>query len=278
MRHWLLMPLFQAFMILALIALAVSALGFYRVVYFVSIGYAFSVSAMALAAMLLWSSALAAGTTLQGLALVAYGLRLGSYIIARERSATFGREREDVRARGAGVGLGKKLLIWPAVSLLYVMMVSPLVLNLEAGLGPASGLPRRLVLGSGLVVMITGLLLEAVADLQKARFKRTSPDRFCDIGLYRWVRCPNYLGEIVFWLGNWAAGLGAYAGVLRWSVPLLGLVAIVLIMIGSTKRLELKQRDRYGDRADFQDYVRTVPVLFPWVPVYSLKKVRVYLE
>jgi steroid 5-alpha reductase family enzyme len=260
------------------IALVVSASGFYRVVYFVSIGYAFSVSAMALAAMLLWSSTLSAGTLLQGLALTAYGLRLGGYVVARERAIAYENEREDVKARGAGVGLGKKSLIWPAVSLLYVMMVSPLVLNLEAGVGPGSPLSQRLVLWSGLVVMITGLLLEAVADLQKSRFKRASPNRFCDVGLYRWVRCPNYLGEIVFWLGNWAAGLGAYAGAWQAVVPFLGLVAIVLIMIGSTKRLEKKQQDRYGDRPDFQEYVRTVPILFPWVPVYSLSNVRVYLE
>jgi len=272
------MPLFHAFLILAIIAFAVSALGFYRVVYFVSIGYAFSVSAMALAALFLLSSTLTVGTLVQGLALTAYGLRLGAYIIARERTAAYDREREDVKARGAGVGFVKKLLIWPAVSLLYVIMVSPLVVNLEAAIGLGSRLPQGLPLGAGLVLMVTGLLLEAVADLQKARFKRANPDRYCDVGLYRWVRCPNYLGEIIFWLGNWVAGLGAYAGALPWIVPLLGLVAIVLIMIGSTKRLEKKQRDRYCDRPDFQEYVRTVPVLFPWVPVYSLSNVRVYFE
>ncbi len=272
------MPPIHALLVLAIIAFAVSASGFYRVVYFVSIGYAFSVSAMALAALFLLSSTLTMGTVLQGLALIAYGLRLGSYIVMRERTAAYGREREDVKARGAGVGFAKKLLIWPAVSLLYVMMVSPLFLNLESGTGLGSPMPRGLALGVGLVLMFTGLLLESVADMQKARFKQANPDRYCDVGLYRWVRCPNYLGEIVFWLGNWVAGLGAYTGALLWIVPLLGLVAIVLIMIGSTKRLERKQRDRYCDRPDFQEYVRTVPVLFPWVPIYSLGNVRVYLE
>ena len=77
---------------------------------------------------------------------------------------------------------------------------------------------------------------------------------------------------------KWAAALGAYAGAWQWAVPFLGLVAIVLIMIGSTKRLEKKQQDRYGNRPDFQEYVRTVPILFPWVPIYSLRNVRVYLE
>ena len=57
-----------------------------------------------------------------------------------------------------------------------------------------------------------------------------------------------------------------------------GLVCIVLIMIGSTKRLESSQNDRYGARDDFQQYTRTVPVLVPFVPIYSLRNVRVFLE
>jgi steroid 5-alpha reductase family enzyme len=228
--------------------------------------------------MILWNRTISVGTALQGLLLVAYGLRLGSYIVSRERAAEYGREGEDVQARGAGIGLAKKLLIWPAVSLLYVAVASPLILNLESAVGQGSTFPHRLVLRSGFAIMFAGLLIEGLADLQKARFKRTIPDRFCDVGLYRWVRCPNYLGEIIFWMGNWIAGLGASAGALGWIVPVVGLVAIVLIMIGSTKRLEAKQEGRYGDRADFQSYAQTVPVLFPWVPVYSLSHVNVYLE
>jgi len=52
----------------------------------------------------------------------------------------------------------------------------------------------------------------------------------------------------------------------------------VLIMMGSTKRLEGKQEERYGDREDYQRFIKKVPVLFPLLPIYSLKSVRVYLE
>ena len=49
-------------------------------------------------------------------------------------------------------------------------------------------------------------------------------------------------------------------------------------MMGSTKRLEKQQDGRYGQQPAYQEYVRSVPVLFPFVPIYSLKNVRVYLE
>ena len=62
------------------------------------------------------------------------------------------------------------------------------------------------------------------------------------------------------------------------AVALIGLVCIVLIMMGSTKRLEKQQDGRYGEQLAYQKYAQSVPVLFPFVPIYSLKNVRVYLE
>ncbi len=204
-----------------------------------------------------------------------YGLRLGGYLVSRERQPSYRREKADVQQRGAGLGAAKKVAIWLAVSFLYVAMFSP-GLYAAAALreGQVAWLPRLL----GVTLLYGGLLLETLADRQKAAFKATNPTRFCDVGLYRVVRCPNYFGEIVVWVGSWVAGVAAFGHLGQWILSLLGLVCIVLIMMGSTRRLERSQDARYGQDADYQDYVRSVPVLFPFVPVYSLKNVRVYLE
>jgi len=131
---------------------------------------------------------------------------------------------------------------------------------------------------AGLLLMGGGLVLEAVSDKQKSDFKAEFPKQYCDVGLYRWVRCPNYLGEITFWVGNWVIGVMFYDTPLKWIAGLAGMVCIVLIMMGSTKRLERSQGERYGSQLKYQEYIHSVPVLFPFVPVYSLKKVRVFLE
>lgn len=262
--------------LLFLLALLISAAGFYRVVYFVSVGYAFSIAGMAVAAGWIFRDHLDLAVIAQCALLATYGLRLGGYILKREGSAAYRRELLDNQERGRGVKLITKLLIWPGVSLLYVLMFSPCLLNLvtvrsDGGEGLWS-------LPFGLGVMALGLTLEATADLQKSAYKRDNPARFCDTGLYRLVRCPNYLGEIVFWVGQWLAGLAALAHWVHWTASLIGLVCIVLIMMGSTKRLEGKQGERYGDDPEYQKYSSTVPVLFPFVPVYTLKNIRVYLE
>ena len=73
-------------------------------------------------------------------------------------------------------------------------------------------------------------------------------------------------------------GLLFYTSLLGWIASSIGLVCIVLIMMGSTKRLERSQGERYGDLPEYQEYVRSVPVLFPLVPIYTLENVRVFLE
>ena len=67
------------------------------------------------------------------------------------------------------------------------------------------------------------------------------------------------------------------AGSLFVIAGLIGLVCIELIMLGSARRLELKQVERYGTDAAYQAYAARVPVLLPLVPLYSLRRLRVYL-
>jgi steroid 5-alpha reductase family enzyme len=259
------------------LALIISSIGFYRVVYFISIGYAFSMVAMALATVLLMGRELPWTSALQNLFLVLWGLRLGVYLVRRESHSSYRRELESTQERSAGTTLPQKVLIWISVSALYVLMFSPSLMSLTSA-SLVSPTLTSIVQSLGLLLMAGGLFLEALADKQKSDFKARFPTQFCDVGLYRWVRCPNYLGEIVYWAGNWVVGLLFYASLVRWAASSIGLVCIVLIMMGSTKRLERAQGERYGDLPGYQEYIRSVPVLFPFVPIYTLKNVRVFLE
>jgi steroid 5-alpha reductase family enzyme len=254
------------------LCLAVSALGFLRTDWFISIGYGFSVAAQAALYALLYRDALSPVLVLQLLLYLAYGLRLGGYLVARERAASFAGELGASKARSAGLAGPLKPVIWVAVSALYVAMVSPLLSGLAMPAGAAS--PTLL---PGIAVMALGLLLEAAADAQKARLKKRAPGDFARTGLYAIVRCPNYLGEMLFWFGGFVAALGSYASLAAVLLALAGLVCIELIMLGAARRLESKQAGRYGSDPAYQSYVRRVPILFPLVPLYSLRTLRVYL-
>lgn len=257
-------------------ALAVSVLGFYRVVWFVSIGYGFSVAAQAVVLALLHFRGLGLLSTIHLALLFLYGVRLSGYLLSRERQAAYGREAEGVEKRSEGLGIPRRIVIWLGVSVLYVAMMMAAIFGARAAtdgfpVGPA-------VAVVGIAVMTGGFLMEMIADLQKARFKKKNPAAFCRTGLYEFVRCPNYFGEILFWTGNLLFGVSVLRGIIGWVAAVAAWVVIVLIMMGSTKRLETKQDERYGGQEEFRQYCATVPVLFPWIPVYTLKNVKVYLE
>ena len=259
------------------LALIISSMGFYRVVYFISIGYAFSIVAMSIITPLWHYENLTWVSGLQNIFLTLWGLRLGIYLVRREFRASYREELTDVHQRSSGMIWRTKIVIWVSVSVLYVLMFSPSLFTLISRSFTTVWI-FYLVQIAGLLLMGGGLVLEAVSDKQKSDYKSQFPKQYCNVGLYRWVRCPNYFGEITFWVGNWVIGTAFYNSPLKWSASLAGMVCIVLIMMGSTKRLERKQEERYGSQPEYQDYIRTVPVLFPFIPVYSLKKVRVYLE
>jgi steroid 5-alpha reductase family enzyme len=257
-----------------LLCLVASSPGFFRLVYFISTGYAFSIAALAGMAGGLYRDALSPLLAAQLVLLALYGLRLGVFLIGRERSPTYRRELADIQRRAVGINRPVQLVIWMGVSALYVAMFFPALTNLAAS---ARGDTSIGTLPYGVALMIVGLALEAWADQQKNAFKREQPDRFCDVGLYRVVRCPNYFGEMVFWLGQLVAGLAHFSHWSHWLASGVGFVCIQLIMVGSTRRLELKQDERYGARADYRSYVERVPVLIPLVPIFSVKNAKVYL-
>ena len=259
------------------VALLMSGRGFYQTVHFISTGYGFSIAGMALLSMFIFRQNLAWYSLLHLMLLATYGLRLGIYLVRREFQPSYRKELKSVQERSSGISFMQNVLIWIGVSILYVLMFSPALFSL---VNPPMRLSPLAVISQvvGLLFMTGGLAIETLADQQKSAFKAKFPNQFCNIGLYGWVRCPNYLGEILFWIGNWVMGLIFYTSILRWIAGLVGLICIVLIMIGSTKRLERAQFDRYDLLPEYQKYIQTVPVLFPFVPVYTLKNVRVYLE
>ena len=262
--------------VLLLVSLGMSALGFIRVVYFVSIGYTFSIVAMALMTATVLRANMNLLSAVQILLLMAWGLRLGIFILRREARPSYRNQLEGSQAYDRRVPRLKRIPIWISVALLYVAMFSPALFALS---GPArDDSPGTLIRSMGAFVMLAGVAIEALADRQKSLAKQRDPGRFVASGLYGWVRCPNYLGEILVWTGSFLMGLPFLTSVLRTAIALVGLVCIALIMMGSTKRLERTQNQRYGHLPEYMQYAQTVPVLFPGVPMYTLQGVKVYLE
>jgi len=265
------------FLILIIVALVVSAVGFYKYVYFISLGYGFSVAVMGVVMFIMYFGVLDWGTTLMCILFLVYGCRLGGYLLIREiKSASYRSTMKKEIKDGSTMKMVAKISIWTSCALLYALQVSPLLFRLEAAkrAGGTSFGEANIVTIIGAVIMALGILLESVADMQKSAAKKKNPNRFCDSGLYKIVRCPNYLGEVVFWTGVFVSGINIYASVWQWIAAAIGYICIVYIMFGGARRLELRQNRNYGEDPEYQAYVKKTPILIPLVPLYSVAKYK----
>lgn len=256
-------------LILLVTALAVSAMGFRNYVWFISLGYGFSIAAEGIVMLIFYGSTLSLATVLLSALFIVYGLRLSGYLAIREaKSASYRKHMTGEIKDGKHIPFGVKCAIWVTCALLYLTQVLPVLYRLEN----AAADNAWAYVGFGIAAF--GLLLETLADVQKNAAKRKNPRRFVDTGLYRIVRCPNYLGEMIFWTGVFLSGIGALSSVGQWILAAVGYVGIIYVMFSGARRLEIRQNRNYGDDPEYQAYVKRVPILLPLLPLYSVEKYR----
>lgn len=262
----MIVPLY--FWLLFAAAMLISSIGFKNYVWFISLGYGFSIAGEGLLMLILFGQGLSLGTILCCTLFILYGCRLGGYLAFREfKSTSYNKNMKGEIKDGKTVPFGVKIAIWVTCAALYVLQVLPVFYRLLNGSG------SNVWTFIGAAIMLFGLCFESVADLQKNKAKKVNPHRFVDTGLYRIVRCPNYLGEMTFWTGVLLSGIGAVAG-WQWLLALIGYIGIIFVMFSGARRLELRQNKNYGSDPEYQKYVKTVPILLPFVPLYSVEKYK----
>lgn len=257
------------FWLLFAVAMLISSIGFYKYVYFISLGYGFSIAGLGVAMLIMFREGLSIGTIIACALFIVYGIRLGGYLLIRElKSASYRNTMKTEIKDGSTMKFGVKCAIWITCGALYVTQVLPVFYRL---------LNEKKTDGwciAGIVIMAFGIVFESVADMQKNAAKKKNPKRFCDTGLYKFVRCPNYLGEMIFWTGVLVSGANILTGVGQWVLALIGYIGIIFVMFSGARRLELRQNKNYGKDPEYQAYVKKVPIMVPFIPLYSVAKYK----
>ena len=257
-------------LILLAISFAVSAVGWIYFIYFFSIGYGLSISALSVATAIIFHNQLTLPTTILCGVLFIYGIRLALYLLLRERrSASYKKilyQPDNTTKKPIFV----MFMIWISCALLYIGQISPVTFylyNLQH-LAPVD----QTWAWAGAIVAALGVLIEIVADAEKSAAKRVDPHRFVDKGLYRIVRCPNYFGEILLWSGSFIICFGACCTLWQWIIASLGYIGIVYVMFSGARRIELRQEETYGNNPEFKSYIKRTPLIIPLVPIYSVAR------
>ena len=249
------------------VALLVSSIGFKKYVWFISLGYGFSIAAIGIAIWAVYWKSMTVGTVIASALLILYGARLGGYLLYREvkNNAYNDKMKKEIKS-GKNMKFGIKCGIWVTAALLYACQTCPVFFRLAN----AGGTDTVLIIG--IVISLFGLIIESLADYQKSATKKKNPKRFVDTGLYKIVRCPNYFGELLIWTGVFIGGVNIYSGIFQWLLAVLGYLGIIYVMFSGARRLELRQDRNYGTDPEYVRYTKSVPIILPFVPIYSVKK------
>ncbi|MBQ6334503.1 MAG: DUF1295 domain-containing protein [Erysipelotrichaceae bacterium] len=246
-----------------LVAAIGCCMGFKEFVWFMSVGYGFAVMCIGIFHLVFsfFSGAFTIGRAIMSVLFIIYGYRLGGYILKRELTNKDYRKTLESTGSTKAMPIPVSLFMWAYSMWMYTAETSALSYRV------INGAKDNLFLYLGILVMAIAIYGEATADKQKSAAKKINPKRFCDTGLYKYCRCPNYFSEVLFWVGVTITGIGAVQGK-QWIMVILALVLITYVMYNSASRLELRHEKTYGLDPEYQKYSDTVPLLFPFSKQY----------
>lgn len=118
----------------------------------------------------------------------------------------------------------------------------------------------------GIIVFVTGLVIEATADMQKFSFnnKETNKGKWIDEGVWRASRHPNYLGEMMVWIGMYMVVLPSLTGN-QWVWALLSplYIVVLLLFVSGVPLLEKSADKKWGTDPAYKKYKKEVPSVLP---------------
>lgn len=200
--------------------------------------------------------------SLHASALVFYGVRLCAFLLHRQ--ITTPEEIHQMKPKEASlVDRLKRIPVLITISLLYFLMAAPLRITAGIALSTPSHSLNPLSLSSALLAF-AGFGLAAWGDFHKSSVKsRKGADHLVTTGPYRWLRHPNYTGEMIGWTASLAVaffelvGIRQLGALLPWAVAsVLGWAGIIfqVLMKEATGGLERKHQKKYGGRKDYEEW------------------------
>ncbi|XP_071824415.1 uncharacterized protein [Apostichopus japonicus] len=180
---------------------------------------------------------------------VLWGIRLSGYLLYRIIKIG-----KDDRFDGRRESIIQFAIFW-LFQACWVYTVSLSLININAEkYGDDNSFGALDIVGT--VLFCFGLLIETIADFQKFAF-RNNPDnkgKFCDVGVWKWSRHPNYFGEIVLWWGMFVISTSILEGA-GWTAILSPIFITGILIFGSgIPMLEKGSDGRYGELESYRVY------------------------
>jgi steroid 5-alpha reductase family enzyme len=200
-------------------------------------------------------------TSLMGVWALRLSYRIGKKNWGKPEDVRYAAWRTDWMKRGhLYFSIRSLLQINLLQGLLIVLIATPFIVSLT------TTTPKWSFVIFGIIVTITGLMMESMADRSidkfiKAKQLGTTSETFLKTGLFRYSRRPNYFGETLVWWGLAIMVLGTPYG----YIALIGPLTITYIVTRITgPMLEKIFIEKFG--APYKEYMKETSYFIPLPP------------
>ena len=186
---------------------------------------------------------------------VVWAVRLGSFLFLRIKKAG-----EDKRFRSIKPSFTRFFMTWT----LQGTWVSMCLLCVLSAVSSKTGVGSGFTFWLGLTLFVAGFSLEVIADLQKSNFKKieSNKDKFITSGLWGKSRHPNYLGELILWIGIAVMSITSLGGLQYLTLISPLFVYVLLMYISGVRMLEESGEKKWGHLDEYKKHLEDTPKFF----------------
>ena len=184
--------------------------------------------------------------------IIIWSLRLGTFLFLRIKKAGKDRRFNEI----------KKSFSWFFMTFsLSGMWVT--ICSICALTGIANGIIFSSTTIIGIIIFTIGFAIEIIADSQKTKFraKDENKDKFISSGLWKYSRHPNYLGEIILWLGISLISFSSLEGFQYVTLISPIFTYLLLVNVSGINLLEKSGKKKWGHLESYKIYKKNTPRL-----------------
>ena len=185
--------------------------------------------------------------------IIIWSLRLGTFLFLRIKKEGKDRRFNEI----------KKSFSWFFMTFsLSGMWVT--ICSICALTGIANGIIFSSTTIIGIIIFTIGFAIEIIADSQKTKFraKDENKDKFISSGLWKYSRHPNYLGEIILWLGISLISFSSLEGFQYVTLISPIFTYLLLVNVSGINFLEKSGKKKWGHLESYKKYLKETPRLF----------------
>lgn len=208
------------------------------------------------------------------LLVITWAVRLGSFLLLRILKDGRDRRFDKVRTNPRAFFIFWAVqALWILVTALPVYIINSKDVSSATNQAPTNSTsstpairkPIGLREVAGWSLWIFGFTIEAMADMQKNRFKANpgNAGRWIDTGLWSLAQHPNYFGEMCMWWGIFASCSSELQGLELTSIVSPMFVTYLLLGVSGVPLLRKASLKRWGHLPEYRTYLARTRLLLP---------------